>query len=870
MFFIYYVTIKIGESMKKILIFIIIAISFLCIRVNAKETVEKYIDLDDGYIYSNEFWREFFVQTSDDCLITIDDSPINTGSPNSEISVIQKIDKYGNIIWTKKIDTKEYGAEFNSGIELPNNNIVLAGTTYDWDNNKKTGRILIINPSGEIQKNIIVSGEHDIEIRSVILADNNNYVIVGQSNSPSFFNIDCDRRFGFILEYSYEGEILKQNTFLEDYDLDIERAIKTINNNYIVKSYFNLYKIDSNLSNIIKLDIYNATHQTSLIFESRSKGFYLFVLDYDHELDLSYTYIAHYNDDGTVLKDKRIEIDEISWISNIFESTDNGYLLIVQNDSMPDLEYKRLIKMDSEFNLEWIDESQYFYTADQCNNIFLFGNEYTVLNSSSENGFNIKIIDNNKNNIFNKSYNQIFLNNGAYYQGIFDDDKSFVEVGENIDGDGIYGILVKYDQSGKNIFKKTIRGCNLKKITKTSDSGYLVSGYAYSNEVIPQLGDFLIKFDKDGNILWYKTRENTELYTIDCFYEGNNNEYLIAGSKQIAEDYFIPLIIKLNKNGNIIWSKELDTATEIKFIDIKQINNNRILVSGRYKTDYYSYGDSFFAEYDNMGNLVSNSRASSELGYTKKILNFDNNHYIKIRSIESGITEKLYISMLDNNDNIIWEKEYINNSTLNFDASVYNSTLYIAGSWYGTYSSSPSQNENYLIAYDKNGELIKNRSINNPYNERTGTMHLEPNVLLNVYGFSDGSIRVAGCGSPMEGPNFPFLYDIYYRYDITPKSSLNGTFTVDKIKARDKEIITINAKPKLGYIVDKIILTDTKGNKTEFRDLSFEMIPDDVEVEVVFRELINPKTGFSVITIITMITGLVLITIKSKQKTLTN
>ncbi|MFV0480238.1 MAG: endo-alpha-N-acetylgalactosaminidase family protein [Anaerorhabdus sp.] len=71
------------------------------------------------------------------------------------------------------------------------------------------------------------------------------------------------------------------------------------------------------------------------------------------------------------------------------------------------------------------------------------------------------------------------------------------------------------------------------------------------------------------------------------------------------------------------------------------------------------------------------------------------------------------------------------------------------------------------------------------------------------------------------------------RFAITTKPSTNGSFEVDKTEAREKELVTVRANPDEGFILDEI---KVNGIVVES---PFEMLGEDVEVEVSFREKAN-------------------------------
>jgi hypothetical protein len=113
-------------------------------------------------------------------------------------------------------------------------------------------------------------------------------------------------------------------------------------------------------------------------------------------------------------------------------------------------------------------------------------------------------------------------------------------------------------------------------ITRTSDDGILITGYSLSND-----GDFkgmnkgsedvfIIKLDKDGQVLWKKTlggsgdEFGTSLTTTEdggMVLTGTSysNDGDFKGMKEGGPDIFV---IKLNSNGEVIWKKTFGGSDE--------------------------------------------------------------------------------------------------------------------------------------------------------------------------------------------------------------------------------------------------------------------------------------------------------------------
>lgn len=79
---------------------------------------------------------------------------------------------------------------------------------------------------------------------------------------------------------------------------------------------------------------------------------------------------------------------------------------------------------------------------------------------------------------------------------------------------------------------------------------------------------------------------------------------------------------------------------------------------------------------------------------------------------------------------------------------------------------------------------------------------------------------------------------------VDKKVTGEGNVVIDKSKANVGDRITFEVNPGKNYEVDSIKVIDSNGNVIETTGNSFIMPDTDVTVEVVFKELVNPKTGY--------------------------
>lgn len=115
----------------------------------------------------------------------------------------------------------------------------------------------------------------------------------------------------------------------------------------------------------------------------------------------------------------------------------------------------------------------------------------------------------------------------------------------------------------------------------------------------------LIKLDSNGNIIWSKiyggsVGENTHAMVVE------NNSYVLFGKTSSfgagGDDAFV---VKVDKNGNIIWSKTYGTSgSDYLYSGIKTSDNGYVLVGFTRESGSGKRADAFLVKTDINGNLI--------------------------------------------------------------------------------------------------------------------------------------------------------------------------------------------------------------------------------------------------------------------------
>lgn len=202
-------------------------------------------------------------------------------------------------------------------------------------------------------------------------------------------------------------------------------------------------------------------------------------------------------------------------------------------------------------------------------------------------------------------------------------------------------LVLNLDSSGNIIWSKGfnynysyIEGNN---IVQTLDSNYVITGTC---EVSSGNRDiFLLKLDSNGDSLWTKTYGDSGFDVEYDMKKTNEDGFIVAGTSQLGYHGEYKLnIIKINGYGNIIWSRTYNEGFEAFSIDLT--SDNGYVVLG------YKYG-TLMMKVDSAGNVK----------WTKMLIGFQGSCVIE--TTDNGFFAtggNFYQVKTDSTGNIMWEQ----------------------------------------------------------------------------------------------------------------------------------------------------------------------------------------------------------------------
>lgn len=340
-------------------------------------------------------------------------------------------------------------------------------------------------------------------------------------------------------------------------------------------------------------------------------------------------WIIRIDADGKKLWDKTLGGANYDYLTSIVTTTDGGFLLggySLSNKSGDKSENSKgdkdywVVKIDKNGQKLW-DKTFGGLFADVLTSItqtsdggFLLGghslsyvgSDKTETNKGNNDYWVVKI-DANGNKLWDKtfggaSYDYLYgmttTSDGGFLLGGYSWSNKSGDKSENIKGVYDYWI-VKIDAKGNKVWDKTIGGDSgdvFSSLVNTSDGGFLLAGYSYSN----QSGDksanakgnadyWIVKIDASGNKVWDKTFGGNSLDQLNAVIKTSDGGFLLGGYSQSSingdktentkgnYDYWV---VRIDASGNKLWDKTLGGSDNDQFSTMTLLKDGNFLLGG--------------------------------------------------------------------------------------------------------------------------------------------------------------------------------------------------------------------------------------------------------------------------------------------------
>lgn len=295
----------------------------------------------------------------------------------------------------------------------------------------------------------------------------------------------------------------------------------------------------------------------------------------------------------------------------------------------------------------------------------------------------------------------------------FDTNNNIILAGNYLGEKRYSSYLLKLDKSGNEIWSKTFKNDEQNMIYDVifdSKGNIVTTGFEgkWTNAPTPLLKTCVKKIDKNGDILWKKTFQRG-ICTIGFS--------VAIGSKDdifVASTFFKPgepalgcSIIKYNKNGEIMWEKIFHEYYMDIPHDIKIDYNGNIVIVGYCYTPYKINGNwmegALVLKYDKNGDMLWSDRYGKDLGIDALDSSIDRENNILISGrINYGKKMNPVVIKINEKGDITWLKtKKYNFNSLSYSIALDSHDEPIIG-----ITSEPSKKiRDCIIKYSKNGDI---------------------------------------------------------------------------------------------------------------------------------------------------------------------
>ena len=249
-------------------------------------------------------------------------------------------------------------------------------------------------------------------------------------------------------------------------------------------------------------------------------------------------------------------------------------------------------------------------------------------------------------------------------------------------------ILVKTDINGKVQWNKTYGGSLLDVgygIVQTTDGGYAIAGYetSFTNGT---MNVYLIRTDADGNMLWNKTFGNGVQDGAYSIAKTSDSGFILTGFTYLkSKGGWDAYLIKTDAKGNMLWNRTYGGTDKDLGHYVEQTSDGGYIITGSTKSFGIRGGDRFDQGTENLWLIKTDANGTEQWNKTFGGKDYDDGFYVNQQSDGSYIvtgttksfnangtmrnfsinnTARAYLIKTDANGNELWNLTYGENTDM--------------------------------------------------------------------------------------------------------------------------------------------------------------------------------------------------------------
>lgn len=321
---------------------------------------------------------------------------------------------------------------------------------------------------------------------------------------------------------------------------------------------------------------------------------------------------------------------------------------------------------------------------------------------------------------------------------------------QSYDANWADALVLKYDLNGNLLWNRTWNGGDHSQnhadsIALDGTSLYAAGGtdsFDSNGNDYSEDDALLLKYDTNGNLLWYKTWGGSGNEVATSIVVGSTNIYIAGYTESFGAGKNDAFLLKYTLNGDLGWYKTWGGSNDDKASSLK-LDGTNIYVCGF--TESYGAGgsDAFIQKYDQDGNQIwyktwggSDYDGASSLAVSNaKIYITGTTGYTE--SAGAGLPD-VFLQEYDSDGNLLWTKTW-GGSDHDYATSmaIDNTHIYITGL---TYSYGAGRFDSFILKFDLNGDLIWDRTWGGEESDEASSLAIDTsNIYMAGRTFSFGA-----------------------------------------------------------------------------------------------------------------------------------
>lgn len=250
-------------------------------------------------------------------------------------------------------------------------------------------------------------------------------------------------------------------------------------------------------------------------------------------------------------------------------------------------------------------------------------------------------------------------------------------------------------------------------LIQTSDGGYAIAGANATHNIrgYSSFWPLLIKTDGSGELQWSKGYPSTKGFTANSVLQTSEGGYVLCGQGD--------WLLKVDSNGNIVWQKTLELGLRdyVNLFAISSSDSN-VIIAGNVSNSTTGGNDALIAKVDQDGNVLwkqvfsINSRIGPLSVFASSITETSDNGYVLVGSWDSLEGIHPWLAKTDSKGNLLINRTYSEIS----DLQVFRSVIAESNGGLTLTADNPSIiNGNqiftaWFLKADENGNVTKSRA----------------------------------------------------------------------------------------------------------------------------------------------------------------